>query len=142
MQVSLIVMETTTFASYLADLLNERDQTAAGLARETGLSETTISRWLRGTATPALDNARIVAEGCRRPLLEVLVSAGLITPREARQRNAAPVDLGALSDTQLLDEVRRRMGSARAAPTRADMDADPERYIAGPKDGRRTAKRR
>jgi transcriptional regulator with XRE-family HTH domain len=62
----------------------------AELSRATGIPETNISRWLRGTAVPDLDNCRKLAHGLERPVLEVMVYAGHISPAEASLKELVP----------------------------------------------------
>lgn len=121
------VTTTTTFGSYVQQWLDDHGRTVADLSRTTGIAHSVISRWIREGAIPGLDSCRVLAETIGRPLLEVLVTAGLLTPDEAHQQVRAPVDLGALSGDQLLAEVRRRMTDAHA-PSADDMAAEPDRY--------------
>lgn len=117
------------FADYLRAHLDRHGWNAAQLARASGISASVIGRWLSRDTVPSLDNARAIAVGIKRPLLEVLVAAGLLTAEEARQKTTAPIDPTTLSDDELLREVRRRMTTApRATVSREDIEAHPRRY--------------
>ncbi|PXY20356.1 helix-turn-helix domain-containing protein [Prauserella endophytica] len=119
------------FPAYLRSQLDRHRWSPADLSRASGLSASLISRWLHGETTPGVENARAVARAITRPLLEVLVAAGQLTPDEAGQK-ANHVDLSSLTDDDLLAEVRRRLHSADPAPTRADVVSDPGDFVEGP----------
>lgn len=120
----MLAMES--FPDYLQRHMDRAGWNRAELSRASSVDASLIGRWLRGEVVPAVDGARKVAEAIRRPLLEVLVAAGLITAAEAKQRTAAQADPGDLSNDELLAEIGRRMADAK--PTRSDVDAHPERY--------------
>lgn len=121
-----------TFAAYLRGQLDRHQWSAADLNRQSGLSQSLISRWLRGETAPGVDNARILASAFRRPLLEVLVAAGILTDKEARQKvTTARAD--ALSDDELVAEVRRRMAERDIDKPPASKDAGPEWSTGRPK---------
>lgn len=57
--------------------------------REHGLSPATVSRWQTGVE-PKIDAIRLVATGLRRPILDVLVAARLLSPDEAAGHDGGP----------------------------------------------------
>lgn len=120
-----------SFPDYLQMQLDRKQWTRADLSRASGLDQSLLGRWSRGDVAPAVDSARTFAATIGRPLLEVLVAAGLLTAAEAKQRADVPPDPAVLTDDQLLAEIRRRMASRDGQQlTREQMDADPERYQA------------
>lgn len=132
-------MDTTgpDFGAYLRDIIDRHPDwdNGADLARAANVNQANISRYLNGATRPTIDNARAIARAIGRPLLEVLVEGGALTPGEAGQPVAAKVDPASLSDTDLVAEIVRRFGGgARVVPgpTRAQIAADPDRYLVIP----------
>lgn len=118
--------------TYLRAAIDRHDTwtTVRDLATASGVSESNLGRYIAGKTTPTLDNARALAVALHRPLLEILVAAGLLTPDEARQQVTVP-NLAAMGDDELLDELRARLArGARAAPTADEVAAQPGRYTA------------
>lgn len=91
----------------------------AQLARRTGLSSATVSRWQASDPQPRSVAAFAVAYG--RPVLEAFVAAGFLTEDQARAQ-VVRSDPTQMSDDELLAEVRSRM--ARPVGVVLD-DADP-----------------
>lgn len=116
---------TATLAAYLQEHLDKRQWTRADLARASGLAESGLARWMAGKA-PSLENCRVLADVLGRPLLEVLVAAGILTPDEAGHKFVEP-NLSALTNDELLGEVKRRMLVSHA-PTADEIAADRDRY--------------
>ena len=127
MQVTIThVSDFPSFGDYLRELLDRAEDmdTPADLSRRSGISETNISRWMRGKTLPSLDNAKALAEVLNRPVLEVLVASGLLTSEQAHQRVTTP-SLAKIDDDTLLREVRRRM---HGPPPPEGVTSDPERF--------------
>lgn len=59
------------------------------LAAKAGVDATVLGRWYRREVQPDIRNLRKFALAVRRPLLEVLVAAGHITPEEAGQQTVS-----------------------------------------------------
>ncbi|HEU5475662.1 MAG TPA: helix-turn-helix transcriptional regulator [Actinophytocola sp.] len=117
------------FGDYLRAQMDQHGWSQAELARHTGVAPSVVSRWLRGETGPSIDNVRTLATATRRPVLEVMVAAALLTAEEAKQRTSAPPDPGALSNRELLAEVERRMAGDGARPISAEEQAQqPDRY--------------
>ena len=77
------------------------------IAELTGLSQATVSAWLRGA--PGLPRAETViafARAFSRSPVEALVAAGYLQSDEASVKARTP--LVEYSDRELLDELRRR----------------------------------
>ena len=85
---------TTPFGIYL-ELLMERTgyNTPAALARATGITDTTIGRWIKGEKLPTIPNLRAVAPVLKVRLGDMMVQAGLATAAELGQTVAPPPPL-------------------------------------------------
>lgn len=121
---------------------------AADLARQSGLNETQISRWMRGQGQPSLANLRRLVPALGRPMLELTVAAGHLDPDEAQMKTrpeppsvTEPLSVvTAISeDRELIPEARehllnqyglllrlRSAGVVRPIRTAAQDDADAE----------------
>jgi transcriptional regulator with XRE-family HTH domain len=97
---------TTPFGIYI-ELLMERAgyNTPAALARATGITDTTISRWLQGKKTPTISNLRALAPVLDIRLGDLMIQAGLVTAAEVGQAGAAPPPL-----PPVVREILRRLG--------------------------------
>ncbi|MEU7524685.1 helix-turn-helix transcriptional regulator [Saccharothrix sp. NPDC042600] len=93
--------------AYIEDNLAARRATHGDLVRALGVHRSRLTDWKRGKAmTPS--TARTLAAFLDKPLLEVLVANGFLTPEEA----GAPLALRQLSDYDdlaLINELRRRL---------------------------------
>ncbi|SER96101.1 Transcriptional regulator, contains XRE-family HTH domain [Lentzea xinjiangensis] len=136
------------FGDYLRAELKQRDMTAYQLAEKTGIAQPVLSRWMGGKTVPTIDNLRPVAEALNLPLLELVVRAGLLTEEEAGAKlKLVNTTADKLSDDELLAEVGRRMKrpGALRPPTRAEIEANPERFIVvdpGKRDHREPGRKR
>lgn len=74
---------TSTWAAYVAALINTTGGRASDLARAAGINNSIISRWLTTTAQPDLPTLRKISDALRIPLLELLVRSGHLTEQEA-----------------------------------------------------------
>ena len=138
-------MDEQAFPAYLQDHLNGRDWTRADLARESGIGQSRLSRWMTGEALPGIENARHLANALGRPLLEVLVVARLITKQEARLDDATSGDPRTLADEQLITELRRRLvaGADQGRTfTDVEVDANPAAFATGRSKRRKLAEAR
>jgi transcriptional regulator with XRE-family HTH domain len=124
--------EEIDFPRYLQAKLNDRGWTKAELARKADLAASMITRWLDGSTLPTIPAARRLADVLDTTVVDILVASGQLTPEEGRQE-AVRVDPAELSNRVLVAEIRRRL--EQLAPTKSDVDANPERYAAprGPK---------
>lgn len=99
-----------TWNQYVSRHLVGRTQTS--LAADVGVSNTAISRWLKGSqgvdAGVAIRFARAVGDDP----LTALIEAGYLTPDEAGAAPALPADTSGLSFDDLLDLVRERYEEA------------------------------
>lgn len=81
-------MQAADFPTYLRKAMAAaRIDSASDLARASGIGEAQISRWLRGQNQPDLANLRRLSRHLGRPLLELLVAAGHLEPREAAMKD-------------------------------------------------------
>jgi transcriptional regulator with XRE-family HTH domain len=83
------------------------------LARAAGVPESVISRWRNQRVTPSIEQLRRLRTPLQVPLLELLVRAGHLEPREAAMEDrpaVVPVRLGAAevlaSDPDLPHDLR------------------------------------
>lgn len=74
---------TSTWATYVAALIDTAGGRASDLTRAAGVSGSIISRWLTTTARPDLPTLRRISEALHIPLLELLVRSGHLTEQEA-----------------------------------------------------------
>lgn len=120
-----------------------RGRSQADFAVIVGVSQGTVSRWLKGTQVAEAGLAIEVARAVNEPPLDVLVQSGFLTPSEAGAAFSAPADLSQLSNDELLELVRARMkredgeGRADRPATNTDAGGTPaEKFVppAGPFD--------
>lgn len=97
------------------------------IARKIGLSTATVSRWRKSAPTP--ENVGLFAKKFEQPVLEAFIAAGFLTPEEAGERPRQAPSLDELDDSELLDEVARRM---RRGETNGDPEAPEKTRNGGP----------
>jgi transcriptional regulator with XRE-family HTH domain len=117
-----------TFGDYLRRALDGKQWTAADLARASGVSESNIGRYLKGTVGITVENARLVAAAIDRPIIEVLVAAGILRPDEIEVK-VVTRDVGSLGHREMLAELDRRLTRAAGGDVMAELSAmahDPE----------------
>ena len=93
--------------AYLRGRLSGKTQ--AALADLGNVPRSTLSRWIKGTQTPDAPTAIQFARAIGDDPLNALVAVGYLTAEEARQQPSAPQSPAALTDDELLAEVRARM---------------------------------
>jgi transcriptional regulator with XRE-family HTH domain len=130
------------WATYLESAMRSAGLTQAELARQSGLAESMVSRWLRGLNQPDVPNLRRVRPVLGVPMLELLVAAGYLTLDEAQLRDAptppGPVRLGMSTDGLTPEQVGQvedyaaflRAQNARSAPQEPAPEDQPLRYAA------------
>lgn len=75
-----------TWVDYVKTIAGH-DATQKQIATRSGVDQTTISRWYNGeNRSLTLASVTRFAHGYKRPVLEALVAAGLITEKDARVR--------------------------------------------------------
>ena len=81
------------------------------IADATGIDQSSISRWQRGTSTPRAEVVVALARAYGRPPIEALVAAGYLSSDEAgvEELTTVPGDLTGVSVDSLLNELRRRL---------------------------------
>lgn len=125
--------EKPTFGAYLQDLLDRAEWTQADLGRAADIHPTLIGRWIKGQDI-SVPNARAVAAALNRPLLEVLIAAGILTAEEAKASDWEPSDATTLTDDQLAKEILRRLKAASSKQggiTADEVEAGGDRYVTG-----------
>jgi transcriptional regulator with XRE-family HTH domain len=84
------------------------------IADATGIDQSSISRWQRGTSTPRAEVVVALARAYGRSPVEALVAAGYLSSTEAGVGELTTLtgDLTGVSVDSLLDELRRRLLAA------------------------------
>lgn len=101
-------MTSKGWGAYIKEARQKRRMTGSDLARATGINQSLISRWERDEVAPSVDTLRKVSSALNIPVLELMVAAGLIEPKEARMadRPAPPEPpVGAGVDPELLADA-------------------------------------
>lgn len=115
-------------------------RTNVELGQLAGVSGAQVGKWRSGKV--GVDPATVIAfaRAVGDKPVGALVEAGFLKPEEARQRPAAPPSVEALTDEELLGEVRARMSGGRdgrePAPIGEDDGAPPALSLAARKTGR------
>ena len=78
------------------------------IAEMTGISQTTVSSWLRGApAMPKAESVIIFAKAFGQPAVEALAAAGYLQASEVASTVRTP--LSEYDELELVEELRRRM---------------------------------
>lgn len=84
-----------------------KGMTQEQISELTGISQTTVSSWLRSApSTPKAEMVIAFARAFRQPPMEALAAAGYLTAAEAATTAHTP--LGVYSTDELFHEMRRR----------------------------------
>lgn len=104
-----------TLADYLQRALDKRDWSKAQLARESGVPESNIGRYLDASkrSVPTIDNARRLAVALDVPLKKFVVDVGLFDAKELdaeipQPPAKAPADMTDDELAEALEEAARR----------------------------------
>jgi transcriptional regulator with XRE-family HTH domain len=97
-----------SWESFVRETIGTDQQKRA--AEKSGLDQSAISRWLKTGKPGTAENVAAFARGYKRPVLEAFIAAGFITEREAKVRPAGKPDFSLLTNDELLELVRARMG--------------------------------
>src|ERR1700730_18796722 len=91
------------------------------IATATGIDQSSISRWQRGTNTPRAEAVIALARAYGRSPVEALVAAGYLSSTEVGvvELTTLTGDLTAVSIDSLLNELRRRVLGANSAESHA-----------------------
>lgn len=108
---------------YIQRHLDERSWTPSDLSRAANINRSIIGRWREG-AKPEVTTARALATALGRPVLEVLVASGLLTPDEAGV-TVTTLTVGEISDEQLVTEIAQRLRERRD-PAGWELAGEPE----------------
>lgn len=114
------------FWDYFQGLLKIQGVPVTRFATDIGIATTTPKTW--ESRTPTWEMARKIAEYFNRPVAEVFVRCGYATAEELGAKILPPRDVSALSKTELLAELDRRIPDDRAEQ---QEDTEPEEQAAG-----------
>jgi transcriptional regulator with XRE-family HTH domain len=108
------------------------------IANATGIDQSSISRWQRGTSTPRAEAVVALARAYGRSPVEALVAAGYLSSTEVGvvELTTLTGDLTGVSVDSLLNELRRRVlasGSQQAEGWPVGWSAD-NPAVSGPED--------
>lgn len=83
------------------------------MSEQTGLDGPSFSKW-KGGHVPKPAIVATFARAYERPVLEAFVAAGFLTAEEANEQPSAPPSVRALTDNELVEEIRYRLDLAEA----------------------------
>lgn len=86
-----------------------RGATQVQIAQRTGIEQTSVSRWKRGTGGVRPDSVAAFARAYGRPVIEAYVAAGYLDEQDAAGHITLAADPAALRDEQLIAELERRL---------------------------------
>ena len=89
-------------------------ETGRVIAEAAKVSEPQVSRWKSGKNRPDADALVRFARHYERPPTEALVAAGYLSPDEADEVIEVAMSTGDLAVDDLIEEMRRRIGTAEA----------------------------
>lgn len=87
------------------------------IAKKVGVSQKTVSRWQHGDL-PSPAQAAAVAIAYGGNVLEAFVAAGLITAEQAQMNTPQEIDLAAVGNLDLAQEVSRRLTDSEQVTAR------------------------
>lgn len=99
--------------AYIVENLADRDLDTGDMVRALGVHRSRLTDWRRGKSM-TIDTARAMAKFFDKPLLELLVVGGVISPAEAVMEGA-PRQLADYSAKALVAEVQRRLQESRGS---------------------------
>jgi hypothetical protein len=106
-------------AEFLASEWAAKGITRGTWCRENKIPDSTVMRWARGVE-PDMRNLRIVAAALDRPLVDVLLAAGYLSPSDVNGRQVSPptpwqsVDRAIEEDPTLSDALRQLLRDSLA----------------------------
>lgn len=102
------------FGDYLTRTMAAAGLSQADLKRLTGISDSIISKWRRGQATPSVENLRLLAPALGVTTRELVVRAGHMSPDEVglKEPPAPPKPPARLATLQ--DEINARADLSEA----------------------------
>lgn len=118
-------MEEPSWWTYLKKVAGTED--GQTIAEAAGVTPPQVSRWKTGKNRPDADKLATFARRYKRPPVEALVAAGYLSSAEATEAIEVHLGLAAITNEELLAEIRRRMeGIRHALETEAQQDASSE----------------
>ncbi len=88
--------------------------TQKAISEETGIEQTVLSRWKLGRNRPDAQNVIQFARAMGRPPMEALVAAGYLGSQEVGEVVEVAMSATDLAVDDLIEEMRRRIGTAEA----------------------------
>ena len=85
-------MADTSFASWLEEQLREQGISQAELARRAGVTRGAINNILQGERGPGVELAKGIARALKIPEDDVMVAAGLMTPKPNEDKGQKELD--------------------------------------------------
>lgn len=99
--------------AYLTEAMAAAGLSQSELARRAGVNESPISRWLKGSNTPSIEQLRLIAPVLGVPLIDLVVSAGHLTADEVGMADhPQPPKPPVWSRDAILDMLRSELGAA------------------------------
>lgn len=95
---------------FVADQLAYRGWDNSTLAAKAGVDRSMVGRWISGETKPTIDSIRGVCLAAKVDIREGLIAAGLFTEDELSYHPDPRPDFSKVSDDELLEEMRQRMG--------------------------------
>lgn len=96
----------TKFGEWLQQQFADRGvPSVLAASRELGVAHTSARAWVKGFATPSLENQKRIAEVLEIPFTRVLVASGSLDPGEL----GGPHSLSDIPTVELLAELGRRI---------------------------------
>lgn len=97
--------QSVTWPEFLQSAMEAKGyRTAAALSRASGITESLISRWMRGSTQPDIPTLRRLAKSLDVPLLELLVVTDHLEPGETKLQ-ARPEPPRALTFEEMLERL-------------------------------------
>jgi len=79
-----------TIVDFIKDITVQRGLSLRGLARETGISASTLSRWCEGKQVPSPESCRILAEYLSVSTEHIMALAGHLKPLHKENKEDLP----------------------------------------------------
>lgn len=106
------VTESDDWPSYLRAAMRAKNiDSASELAEKAGINRSVISQWLNDRAQPTIPNLDKLKGPLGRPLIEMMVAAGLISKEDARIR-----ELPIPAKPDMVDEIEQEILDAGYPP--------------------------
>lgn len=122
MQYASVVAES--FWNYLMRITDNASGVAISRAAEVDAGN--VSRWKTGKTKPGAESVVKIARVWHRPPVEALVASGHLEATEVNGVVEVGLDISQLTDEELLNEIKRRMGARHGVEATTQQDAPSE----------------